>query len=901
MALTPPPVPRHMGFDFPRFPRSPFCRVVTWAVIIALLLTDLPLSLAPPESWAAAIAFGPEDFVRSTGKPRAVVRLFAVANPTGPWVLCIANGGQHNQYDRVSSAVVSLNAVTVVGPNAFNQNVQQITQAVTLQTINELSVEVRSKPGSGLTLTILHGTHCQNTPPVANAGADQTVFVTQPVQLDGSGSSDVDGDLLQFRWSFVSKPLNSTATLSDPTAVNPTFVADRPGRYVLQLIVNDGQADSLPDQVVISTQNSKPVANAGPDQTVPLGLRVFLDGSQSSDVDGDPLSYHWTLISRPAGSTATLDKAMTASPSFLPDKAGSYTVQLIVNDGTVDSIPDTVVISTQNSKPVADAGPDQAAFVGQAVQLDGSKSSDADGDPLTYQWSFTSVPGGSHAVLSGPTGVKPTFVPDVMGLYVVQLIVNDGKVNSDPDTARVTVTVAECTPGATQACYQGPAGTVGKGQCRAGVRVCRTDGTFGACEGQVLPAPEVCNGVDDDCNGQVDEGLGQSTCGVGACQRTVNSCVNGQPQTCTPGTPAPQEVCGNGIDDDCNGIVDDPAVCSPGGPLPPDPQTVAPPLDQSVATTIGTATQFLYTGSNPIQTGVAPGTIEPIRAAVLRGKVLDKNNAPLSGVTITILNHPEFGQTLSRADGMFDLAVNGGGLLVIRYERAGLISAQRQIRVPWRDYALLPDVVLVPYDTTSTAIDLNSTASVQVAQGSRVTDADGTRQATLLFSQGTTAAMVLADGTTQPLTTLNVRATEFTVGPNGPKAMPAELPPTSGYTYAVELSADEAVAAGATSVQFSKPVTFYLENFLNFPVGMAVPVGSYDKQKSAWLPVDNGRVIRIVSITGGLADLDTDGDGTADNNSTLGITTDERRQLAVLYGTGQILWRVQLMHLSPYD
>src|SRR5215831_10244892 len=148
MALTPPPVPQRMGFDFPRFLLSPFCRGVTWALIIALLLTDLPLSLAPLQSWAASVAFGPEDFVRSTGKPRAVVRLFAVANPTGPWVLCIANGGQHNQYDRVSSAVVSLNAVTVVGPNAFNQNVQQITQAVTLQTINELSVEVRSKPGS---------------------------------------------------------------------------------------------------------------------------------------------------------------------------------------------------------------------------------------------------------------------------------------------------------------------------------------------------------------------------------------------------------------------------------------------------------------------------------------------------------------------------------------------------------------------------------------------------------------------------------------------------------------------------------------------------------------------------------------------------------------------------------
>lgn len=441
MPLTPPPVPQRMGVDFPRFLRSLFCRVVTWVVIVALLLTDLPLSLAPPQSWAAAVAFGPEDFVRGTGKPQAVVRTFAVANPTGPWTLCIANGGQHNQYGRVSSAVVMLNKITVVGPSAFNQTVAQISQAVTLQAINVLSVELRSAPGSGLTLTIVQGTHCQNTLPVANAGADQTVFVTQAVQLDGSGSSDADGDLLQFHWSFVSMPPNSTAALSDPTAVKPTFVVDRPGQYVLQLIVNDGQVDSAADQVTISTQNSKPVANAGPDQTVPLGLRVFLDGSKSSDVDGDLLSYHWSLLSQPAGSTATLDNATTVSPSFIPDKAGSYTVQLIVNDGKVDSDPDTVVISTQNSKPVANAGLDQTVQVGNTVQLDGSGSTDADGDPLTYLWSFTSKPDASSAAFSDPAVQKPTFIADKVGLYVVQLIVNDGKESSDPDTASITVKV----------------------------------------------------------------------------------------------------------------------------------------------------------------------------------------------------------------------------------------------------------------------------------------------------------------------------------------------------------------------------------------------------------------------------------------------------------------------------
>jgi hypothetical protein len=176
--------------------------------------------------------------------------------------------------------------------------------------------------------------------------------------------------------------------------------------------------------------------------------------------------------------------------------------------------------------------------------------------------------------------------------------------------------------------------------------------------------------------------------------------------------------------------------------LPPDPAVVAPALDRTIATTVADATAFLYTGPNPIQIGVAPSTIEPHRAAVLRGKVLTRENAPLSGVRVTILGHPEYGQTLTRADGMFDLAVNGGSSLTVDYRKAGYLPAQRRVEVPWQDYVYAPDVVLIPLDTQVTTIDLASTiAPIQVAQGRVVTDADGTRQATLLFPQGTLATL----------------------------------------------------------------------------------------------------------------------------------------------------------------
>ena len=253
---------------------------------------------------------------------------------------------------------------------------------------------------------------------------------------------------------------------------------------------------------------------------------------------------------------------------------------------------------------------------------------------------------------------------------------------------------------------------------------------------------------------------------------------------------------------------------------------------------------------------------------------------------------------------MFDLAVNGGGQLTITYSKAGLLSAQRQLTVPWQDYSLLPDVVLIAADPQVTTVNLAATTPIQVARGSVQSDTDGTRQATLLFRQGTQAQLRFADGSTQPLSTLSIRATEYTVGPDGPKAMPAELPPTSAYTYAVELTADEATALGATAVVFSQPVLHYVENFLGFPVGSIVPVGFYDRQVGMWIPSDNGRVIKVLSITSGLANLDLDGSGQAAGASALaalGITDAERQQLAILYTPGQSLSRVPITHFSPCD
>ncbi|MDC1287530.1 PKD domain-containing protein, partial [Gammaproteobacteria bacterium] len=278
-------------------------------------------------------------------------------------------------------------------------------------------------------------------PPVANAGPDQTALVFTTVTLDGSGSSDLNGDLLQYTWSITQTPSGSQAMLSDASAVRPSFTIDLPGTYEVSLEVSDGLFVSQTDTVLVSTTNSAPTSLAGSDQTAPLNTTVQLDGSGSSDPDGDALTYAWSLVSTPSGSTAAISDPASITPQFLIDLPGTYLAQLIVNDGTVDSAPDTVEISTINTPPVAVAGPNQSVIVDAQVQLDGSGSSDVDGDQLTFLWSILSAPAGSAAQLSDSGAVMPTFDPDLAGDYQIQLVINDGADNSVPDTLILTTTV----------------------------------------------------------------------------------------------------------------------------------------------------------------------------------------------------------------------------------------------------------------------------------------------------------------------------------------------------------------------------------------------------------------------------------------------------------------------------
>lgn len=182
------------------------------------------------------------------------------------------------------------------------------------------------------------------TLPVANAGTDFKVLVGELVQLDGSASSEPTMLPLSYLWSFSSRPPGSAATLSDATLVNPSFVLDLPGSYVIELVVNNGIKDSQPDTILISNTNRLPIADAGVNSVAPLSQAVQLNGSNSSDIDGDPLTYLWSITEKPATSVASLMNVSAETPELTPDVKGNYVLSLVVNDGFLDSDADSVEV-----------------------------------------------------------------------------------------------------------------------------------------------------------------------------------------------------------------------------------------------------------------------------------------------------------------------------------------------------------------------------------------------------------------------------------------------------------------------------------------------------------------------------------------------------------------------------
>ena len=319
--------------------------------------------------------------------------------------------------------------------------------------------------------------------------------------------------------------------------------------------------------------------------------------------------------------------------------------------------------------------------------------------------------------------------------------------------------------------------------------------------------------------------------------------------------------------------------------------------------------RFLFYGTNPYQSGIDTTKLINDMEAVVRGRVLARDFGPLANVSVRVLNHPEYGESITREDGSYSLVVNGGAPVVLRFLKAGFLESQRRVDVPVRDYALIDDVALVGRSGLDYPVN---NAAPQTIVGRFESDANGDRRLYMLVPQGIVATVTPSGSAPVTYSSFRVRLKEFTVGSNGDQSMPGSLPPTTAYTYCVGVSlveADDILATQpfgtlAPDITFDPPIISYTREFLGVPVGTSIPSGVYDARTGRWLPREDGRVIRMLGATGGLANLDTNGDGVAETDSvyaSLGISSTERTQLVPLFAPGDSLWRVPMNHFSSVD
>jgi hypothetical protein len=264
-----------------------------------------------------------------------------------------------------------------------------------------------------------------------------------------------------YSWSLVRVPGASQITDSVfsannlPGACNQKLNFDVPGTYVIQLTIFDGIQNSVENLYVveIASDNLQPEADAGADQSAFVDQRASFDGSESYDPELEELTFEWTLEGKPEGSrrtSADIFDADEPTPAFIGDVPGTYVFGLRVRDEFLWSAKDYVslVVISDNQPPIAQASDSASPMVEltacqslDPVSLNGSRSWDPEGSPLTYEWGLVSKPAASRAStenFDNPTSARPLFRTDAVGEYTFELRVNDGTSWSAWDNVSVT-------------------------------------------------------------------------------------------------------------------------------------------------------------------------------------------------------------------------------------------------------------------------------------------------------------------------------------------------------------------------------------------------------------------------------------------------------------------------------
>jgi hypothetical protein len=280
----------------------------------------------------------------------------------------------------------------------------------------------------------------------AGGAADAGTFSGSDVKFDASASADPDGDALSFSWTLVSKPSGSNLTVQNTTALL-VVKPDVAGTYVVSVRISDGKGASVDKQAsIVVSANAAPVSSVAVSARytavptvaattkVTVGATLLLDGSNSRDADGDPVSTSWDVIESPVASRASLIIDGT-NARLSTDVAGVYKIRARATDPSgayseavypfeaVGTAPTVVAVASIDNGPVNAGSSTINGTTGYAISLSGAGSSNPDGMALTYAWTLVSKPAASTAVLDSTTGAFSQLTPDVLGDYVVRMVI----------------------------------------------------------------------------------------------------------------------------------------------------------------------------------------------------------------------------------------------------------------------------------------------------------------------------------------------------------------------------------------------------------------------------------------------------------------------------------------------
>ncbi|MBJ7879595.1 PKD domain-containing protein [Gelidibacter salicanalis] len=284
------------------------------------------------------------------------------------------------------------------------------------------------------------GSGSSSAPPVANAGADQTIALPiNSTTFNGTGTDPDGGTIIAYQWTQQSGP--NTATLSGDSTADLTVGGLAAGTYVFRLTVIDDQNETGTDEVTLVVQTAAgtaPIVEAGADQTITLPINSTIFNGTGTDPDGGAITaYQWTQQSGP--NTATLSGDSTADLTVGGLAAGTYVFRLAVTDDQNETGTDEAMLVVQmaaGAAPIANAGPDQTITLPtNNITLNGT-GSDPDGGAVSFLWTKQSGPG---AALSGTATPTLSASNLVEGSYVFRLTVTDPENDTAFDEVTVTV------------------------------------------------------------------------------------------------------------------------------------------------------------------------------------------------------------------------------------------------------------------------------------------------------------------------------------------------------------------------------------------------------------------------------------------------------------------------------